>query len=85
MPAFLDFLAPVQWGIALAAIAAVAGINIPWGKLKLPALGGGESDPDAADLAALKRLNARYKDCPEGKAALKVLATHFLDDSGDAA
>ena len=84
MPAFLDFLTPAQWGIALAAVAAVAGINIPWGKVKLPAIGG-EQDPDAADLAALKRLNVRYKDCPEGKAALKVLATHFLDHSGDAA
>jgi hypothetical protein len=79
----LDFLSPVQWGIVAAAIAAVAGIYVPWGKLSIPSFGGG--DPDSADLTALKRLNVRYKDCPEGKAALKVLATHFLDHSGDAA
>jgi hypothetical protein len=80
----LDFLSPVQWGIVAAAIAAVAGINVPWGSLPLPSFGF-STDPDSADLAALKRLNVRYKDCPEGKAALKVLATHFLDHSGDAA
>jgi hypothetical protein len=82
----LDFLSPVQWGIVAAALAAVAGIYVPWGSFKFPSFGGSaEPDPDSADLAALKRLNVRYKDCPEGKAALKVLATHFLDHSGDAA
>jgi hypothetical protein len=77
----LDFLTPVQWGIVALALSVVACINVPWGSLSMPSFGGG--DPDAADLAALKRLNVRYAKCPDGKAALKVLATHFLDHGGD--
>lgn len=71
----------LQWGILAATVALLAGVNL-WGRVSLPSFGG--TDPDAADLAALKRLNARYVNCPEGKAALKVLATHFLDHGGDA-
>lgn len=71
----------LQWSIAGVAVAILAGIQL-WGRVSLPSFGF-PADPDSADLTALKRLNVRYANCPEGKAALKVLATHFLDHGGD--
>jgi hypothetical protein len=71
----------LQWSIAGVAAAVLVGIQL-WGRVSLPSFGL-SGDPDSADLTALKRLNVRYANCPEGKAALKVLATHFLDHGGD--
>jgi hypothetical protein len=38
------------------------------------------ADDDVADLAAAKRLAARFErtNCPEGKAAVKVCLEHFF-------
>lgn len=82
MPAWLDFLSPTQWGILAAALGAVGFINLDkLSKIRLPSFGdAAPTDDDAADLAALKRLNARYAACPEGKAALKTLAMHFFHE-----
>lgn len=71
--------------VAAAALLAIVLVPKLWPSIKgsLPALGkliGG--DGDAADLAALKRLRARYKRvaCQECTDALATLSKHFLDE-----
>lgn len=41
-----------------------------------------ETDPDALDVAAMKRLQARFKrlNCPEGTAAMMTVGTHFFHE-----
>lgn len=41
-----------------------------------------ETDPDALDVAAMKRLQARFKrlNCPEGTAAMVTVGSHFFHE-----
>lgn len=51
--------------------------------LKMPTIGGGgSSDPDVAELQALKVIQARFKrtKCPEGQAAVVVCFEHFFHE-----
>lgn len=54
-------------------------------RIRLPSLGGGgvSSDPDVADLQALKVVAKRYKrlECAEGQEAIKVLFAHFFHEA----
>jgi len=85
---FLQSLTPIQWGIIAAAIVAVVGLNwqtiakfIPKPSPAVVAVD--SSDPDVLDLAAAKRLTARFErlNCPEGKAAMKTALAHFFHEA----
>jgi hypothetical protein len=72
--------------IALAAAGGIVAALIPWGKLGalkglLPSFAAPAVDDDVADLAAVKRLQARFErlNCPEGKAAVKTCLAHFFE------
>jgi hypothetical protein len=68
------------------AIAAIAVGGMFWNYLPslatvkswMPTLGKSAQSSDVADLAALKLLCKRYKDDPEGKAAIAILKQRFL-------
>lgn len=75
-----------------AALGLLAAINlIDWGGLfgrlkgiKLPSVGGGSVNDDAADLEAFNRLVKRYErlGCKEGIEVMRVAGTHFLHTEG---
>jgi hypothetical protein len=84
---FLQQITPLQWGIGLALLAFLAFVwrdkfagLWPKSSPDVPV----SSDPDVADLAAAKRLQARFEkhNCPEGLAAVKVCLQHFFDHAG---
>lgn len=72
--------------IVIAAIGAIIVALVPWSKVggllssvtrKSPAV---PEDIDVADMLAAKRLAARFErlNCPEGKAAVQTMLTHFF-------
>lgn len=82
----MDWLTKLSDPVVLAAIGAVlAALFGPtvWGKIK-PFLPGSTpappADDDVADMLAAKRLAARFErlNCPEGKAAVQTMLTHFF-------
>jgi hypothetical protein len=82
-----EILSPVQWGIVAAAIAAVAGIYVPWGKISLPSFGAAKADsPHAAldHLAAIQQYIFNHGRGPSRTAALTKCAdlAHAIIDSG---
>lgn len=62
-------------GLAIYFRGSLGSLLAPLGNLRLPSLGGGG---DTSDLAALKALCKRYKNDPEGHAAIRVLKQRFL-------
>ena len=77
-----------NWQVVAAIIAAIFGVPLAAGKNPLTVYGvmlGMASTPvddDAADVAAMKRLQARFArlKCPEGTAALQVVGQHFFHE-----
>ena len=79
-----------HWQVVAALIAAIFGVPLAAGKNPLTLYGGmlgvnsatAAVDDDAADVAAMKRLQARFArlKCPEGTAALQVVGQHFFHE-----
>lgn len=90
----LQSLTLSQWGMIAAAIAAILGINFLdmkaisawWNKPKNDAMPSVPAvvDEDALDLAAYRRLQARFErlKCKEGQAAMVTAGQHFLHTEG---
>ena len=82
MPEFILANPVISAALAVIALATIA-IWIPWGSIRIPSIGKTTS-PELTAIEALKVLDAHYANCPEGKASLKVLKSHFFDHEGQA-
>ena len=81
-----------NWQVVAALIAAIFGVPLAAGKNPLTLYGGmlgmnsaPPPDDDAADMAAFRRLEARFAKakCKEGIDAMKVVSSHFMHSEGE--